>query len=132
MENNLPELTVPELGVMEILWREGRALTNGEITRFSTDAKRSIHYIHNVTRRLLKKNAIQEYGYLKEGPTISRTFIPTFSDTAYGIKKIKDVIVEPNEGLPVLFSAMIDDDRLHEETIHRLEELIQQRKQRMK
>jgi predicted transcriptional regulator len=91
-----------------------------ESSKKRTWKDRSLHVIIN---NLLDKGAIEEYGFVKEGRTISRTFVPVLSREDYYKSMLADC---ESDELLTLFSAVVRDRAdVEDETVDMLEGIVQ-------
>ena len=67
-------LTKNEIEIMDVLWREERALSRGEILTLSDDKTWMDSSIHILLNSMLRKGAIKEAGFVKCGKTCGRVY----------------------------------------------------------
>ena len=117
------DLTKNELQFIGVLWRSQSPMTAPEILNSPTErawADRSLHVILN---NLLEKGAIAEHGFVKEGRTISRTFVPVLSREEYYTSMLAEC---ESEELLTLFSAVMRRrSDIGDEAVDELESIIQ-------
>ena len=78
-------LTRNEIEIMDVLWRENRALSRGEILSLSTDKTWMASSVHILLNSMLKKGAIREAGFVKCGKTCGRVYEAAFSCEEYHV-----------------------------------------------
>ncbi len=78
-------LTKNEIEIMDVLWRENRALSRGEILSLSTDKTWMDSSVHILLNSMLKKGAIREAGFVKCGKTCGRVYEAAFSCEEYHV-----------------------------------------------
>ncbi len=78
-------LTKNESEIMDVLWRENRALSRGEILSLSTDKTWMDSSVHILLNSMLKKGAIREAGFVKCGKTCGRVYDAAFSCEEYHV-----------------------------------------------
>jgi len=98
------ELTKNELQVMAVLWHAGKAMTSSEIRRQSVVKTWKDASIHIILNKLLEKGAVCEYGFVKDGKAIARTFVPSLSQSGYYEAHFAGYAPED---IPVAFSAFL-------------------------
>lgn len=117
------ELTRNEIEIMEVLWNAKRPLTGTDIIRLSGDTKTwKSSSIHILINSLLKKGAIKEFGFVKTGKGYGRTFLPTESGDDYYAHYLAAIAQRTN--IKKVFAALFDAQRISDETILELEELL--------
>lgn len=120
------ELTKSEHELMELLWEANKPLSQGEILAAGSRSwkDRSIFVLIN---GLLEKQMIQTVGMVKSGKVYARTFAPTCSREEYYAK----ILSAHSPNLPGLVSALLDHTEVSTDTIHKLEELLKEKKREM-
>ncbi len=78
-------LTKNEIEIMDVLWRENRALSRGEILSLSVDKTWMDSSVHILLNSMLKKGAIREAGFVKCGKTCGRVYEAAFSCEEYHV-----------------------------------------------
>jgi len=119
------ELTLNELQFMTVLWCADAPLSSSEILKRSVDKTWKDASLHTILNKLIDKGAIAEHGFVKDGKSISRTFIPALSCEEYyklffASHMTKDI--------PMILSALMNRADLDAETIDKLEKIIQDRR----
>lgn len=120
------ELTKSELDVLEILLNASKPLSKSDILEHSSADKcwkdSSIHILLN---SLLKKEAIQEVGFVRTGKGYGRTFAPTDKGTSYFSNLLIDLTKKTKACK--IFSQLIHADVFSQEELQELEDLIKER-----
>jgi len=99
-------LTKNEIEIMDVLWREGRALSRGEILSLSEDKNWMDSSVHILLNSMLKKGAIREAGFVKCGKTCGRVYEAVLSCEAYYVSTLDSTRTKPT--LPKLLEAYMD------------------------
>lgn len=123
------ELTKSELEIMNVIWKENKPLTRGEILKCSGDKTWKDSSIHILLNGLMKKNAIVEAGFAKSGKTYGRVYAANISGEEYYCSKI--LAYCGKDGLPGIFSALIRSDGITLELIDQLEKMLEDRKKEL-
>ena len=76
-------LTKNEIEIMDVLWREERALSRGEILSLSDDKTWMDSSVHILLNSMLRKGAIKEAGFVKCGKTCGRVYEAALSCEEY-------------------------------------------------
>ena len=76
-------LTKSEQEIMDVLWKQGEALTSSEIIEFSTNRSWSNTSIHLLLKSLLDKSVIEVDGFKRTTKNYARTFKPSISQYDY-------------------------------------------------
>ena len=118
-------LTPNELQFMRVLWKADKPLTSREILTLSVDKKWQDTSLHTILKKLLEKRAVIEHGFVKDGKTISRTFVPALRCEDYYAEVFADY---PANDVPRLFSALMRRSDFDAKVIEKLEEIIRLRR----
>jgi len=127
-------LTDREYKVVSIIWSEGRGLTSEEIYTLFPNSALKQSALHPTINGLLKKDMIYVESMVQSGRTYARIFNTTMTMEEYHSRQIKDehsYMREKEKKLPGLFAALIDDDDIHQDTLAKLEKLIEERKKEL-
>ena len=89
-------LTKNEIEIMDVLWRENRALSRGEILSLSTDKTWMDSSVHILLNSMLKKGAIREAGFVKCGKTCGRVYEAAFSCEEYHVSTLDSTVCLPD------------------------------------
>jgi len=89
-------LTKNEIEIMDVLWREDRALSRGEILSLSTDKTWMDSSVHILLNSMLKKGAIREAGFVKCGKTCGRVYEAAFSCEEYHVSTLDSTVCVPD------------------------------------
>lgn len=76
-------LTKNEIEIMDVLWKQARPLSRGEILSLSEDKTWMDSSVHILLNSMLKKGAIREAGFVKCGKTCGRVYEATLSCEEY-------------------------------------------------
>ncbi len=115
-------LTKNEIEIMDVLWREDRALSRGELLSLSTDKTWMDSSVHILLNSMLKKGAIREAGFVKCGKTCGRVYEAAFSCEEYHISTLDSTKCVPD---PVkLASAYLAAYGLSGEQLVQIRELL--------
>ena len=116
-------LTKNEIEIMDVLWRENRALSRGEILSLSTDKNWMDSSVHILLNSMLKKGSIREAGFVKCGKTCGRVYEAAFSCEEYHVGTLDSISCVPD---PVkLVKAYIDSRGLSAEQAGQIRELLE-------
>ena len=115
------ELTKNELQIMTVLWRAGKPLTGTQIRQQSVDKTWKDGSLHIILNKLLGKGALAEHGFIKDGKSIARTFVPTFTREEYYDTYMAGYA---KEDVSVLFSALLKREDIDSETTSKLKDII--------
>ena len=105
-------LTKSEREIMDVLWKQGKALTSSEIIEFSTNRSWGNTSIHLLLKSLLDKSVIEVDGFKRTTKNYARTFKPSISQYDYFFQ-------ENFRGIPLekrmkFIEAVIQDTSLEE------------------
>ena len=115
-------LTKNEIEIMDVLWRENRALSRGEILSCSTEKTWMDSSVHILLNSMLRKGAIREAGFVKCGKTCGRVYEAAFSCEEYHVSTLDSTECVPD---PVkLVKAYIDSRGLSEEQAAQIRALL--------
>ncbi len=89
-------LTKSELEIMEVLWAADEPLCRADIIARSQDKTWKDSSVHILLNSMLKKEAIQEAGFVRRGKGYGRVFTPAISEEAYSCRQP----VQPERAAP--------------------------------
>ena len=116
-------LTKNEIEIMDVLWREERALSRGEILSLSSDDKTWMDSsIHILLNSMLRKGAIKEAGFVKCGKTCGRVYEAALSCEEYYASTLTSTKKVPE--ISKLLEAYIQFNGVDADTIKALEEVL--------
>lgn len=115
-------LTKNELEIMDVLWREGRALSRGEILNLSEDKTWMDSSVHILLNSMLKKQAIREAGFVKCGKTCGRVYEAALSCEEYYVSTFSSTRTQPD--FAKLLQAYIAQVGLSAETAEALRAIL--------
>lgn len=123
------ELTKIELEVMNVLWSSDKPLAKSEIAKLCDNKSWKDSYTHLLITGLMKKGAIRENGVKKVGKTWASVYEANIScEEYYGDHVFQS---SRKEVLPMLFHALIRNEKLSPEIIDELEEMLEKRKEEL-
>lgn len=123
-------LTKNEIEIMDVLWRENRALSRGEILSLSGEKTWMDSSIHILLNSMLKKGAICEAGFVKCGKTCGRVYDAAISCEEYYASTFDSTKKKPS--VPKLISALIAREGIDADTIGQIEEILNNEKASLK
>lgn len=119
-----------ELEIMELFWREDRALTHADISKLLEDTVgRNTVYLHLNT--LLDKGAIQTGPSVRRGRTYGRTFIAAITKSKYMAMQVAGFVRDDDERLRSVFAALIDTTYIDSATLDELSAIIEQKRKEL-
>ena len=89
-------LTKNEIEIMDVLWKEERALSRGEILSLSEDKSWMDSSVHILLNSMLRKGAIREAGFVKCGKTCGRVYEATMSCEEYHVSTLDSTRMWPS------------------------------------
>lgn len=128
-------LTKNEQEIMEVLWRENRALSRSEIIDLSEDRSWKASSIHILLNQLIEKEAIKVSGFVKTGKNYGRIYAPMYSEEEYYARQFKDSRSYQQEkaaSIVNFVSAFISNEEIDEQTIDNLEKLLEKKRKELK
>ena len=124
------ELTKIELEVMNVLWSSDKPLAKSEIAKLCDNKSWKDSYTHLLIVGLIKKGAVKENGVKKVGKTWASAYEANISCEEYYANHVFNGSTK--EVLPMLFHALIRNDKLNTDIINELEEMLEKRKEELK
>ena len=106
-------LTKNELEIMDVLWKEGRPLSRGEILSLSGEKSWMDSSVHILLNSMLKKGAIREAGFVKCGKTCGRVYEATLGCEEYYVSTFDSTRTRPQ--MAKIVKAYVDKVGLPEE-----------------
>lgn len=119
-------LTKNEIEIMDVLWKEKRPLSRGELLSLSEGKTWMDSSIHILLNSMLKKGAIFEAGFVKCGKTCGRVYDAKITCEEYYASTIDSTKCKPS--FPKLISALIEKEGIDAETIAQIEEVLNKEK----
>lgn len=119
-------LTKNEIEIMDVLWKEDRPLSRGEILSLSEDKTWMDSSVHILLNSMLKKGAIREAGFVKCGKTCGRVYEAALSCEEYYASTFDSTKKKPS--FPKLMSAFIASEGIDRATIEELEKILKNEK----
>ena len=123
-------LTKNELEIMDVLWREGRALSRGEILSLSGDKNWMDSSVHILLNSMLKKGAIREAGFMKCGKTCGRVYEAALSCAQYHVSTLTSTAAVPS--LPELLLAYVEQEHPTLAALSAAEQVLKTEKAKLK
>ena len=128
-------LSYTEWVVMETLWEADRPLTNPEIYELSgKEGWQGTRTVNAITKRLAKRGTIKEGNVVKKAKAFAQEYVPTITAEEYLERQItesKKFQNHPDEVILTLFPVMINKQKIDNETLLELENIIQEYKKRV-
>ena len=121
------ELTKSELEIMDVLWNKQVPLSRSDLLTDDSEKGWKDSSIHILLNGLLQKGAIREAGFVRCSKTYGRTFVPTMSREEYFASTIFSHRNNPE--LEGLFRALLSRPEVDNQTLDRLQLLIDNRRQ---
>lgn len=119
-------LTKSELEIMEVLWAADEPLCRADIIARSQDKTWKDSSVHILLNSMLKKEAIQEAGFVRRGKGYGRVFTPAISEEAYFAGNLFNR--KDSAQLSRLFAALVNSDGVTPALLDELEGMIQTRR----
>lgn len=123
-------LTKNEIEIMDVLWKESRPLSRGEILNLSEDKTWMDSSVHILLNSMLKKGAIREAGFVKCGKTCGRVYEAALTCEEYYASTFDSTKKRPS--FPKLMSAFISNEGIDAKTIAELERILENEKLALK
>ncbi|PUA37566.1 CopY/TcrY family copper transport repressor [Paenibacillus elgii] len=122
--SHIPHITEAESEVMKLLWQQEPLSSNEIIAQLSTQMSWSDQTIKTFINRLLKKNAIR---FVKSGKNY--LYYPVVSQHDYLKAENKSFLHRVYNGaIGMLFSKFLEEEKLSEEEIERLQQMLESKK----
>lgn len=115
-------LTKNEIEIMDVLWKEERALSRGEILSLSEDKSWMDSSVHILLNSMLKKGAIREAGFVKCGKTCGRVYEAALSCEEYYVSTFESTRKKPS--IVLILEAYLKRKSLTEEEHSGIRELL--------
>lgn len=125
-------LSENEKNIMDIFWKESKALSTSDIIESPHPRNWKDSSIHILINSLLKKGAIEIAGFVKTSKTYARTFKPTISYEDYSAMQLLESKSYKNCSLPKIVASLIDhieDAEERDSLIKDLEKIISNKKE---
>ena len=123
-------LTKNELKIMDVLWREGRALSRGEILSLSEDKTWMDSSVLILLNSMLKKGAIREAGFMKCGKTCGRVYEAALSCAQYHVSTLSSTTAVPS--LSELLAAYVEQEHPTMAALAAAEKILKAEKTKLK
>lgn len=122
-------LTKNEIEIMDVLWKEERALSRGEILSLSDDKTWMDSSVHILLNSMLRKGAIKEAGFVKCGKTCGRVYEAALSCEEYYASTFRSTKKSPE--LSKLLEAYFKIEGIDLETIESVEAVLKDAKEKL-
>lgn len=135
MDNNSFSLTKNEQEIMDLLWSQDKALSRSEIIELSTERSWKKSSIHILLNSLLEKGAIRVEGFVKTGKNYGRTYSAAVTQEEYQIMQFKqgaNYLKSKSSAITGLVSALVQNEDIDNDTLDRLEAILQTRRSEKK
>lgn len=135
MDNNSFSLTKNEQEIMDLLWSQDKALSRSEIIELSTERSWKKSSIHILLNSLLEKGAIRVEGFVKTGKNYGRTYSASVTQEEYQIMQFKqgaNYLKSKSSAITGLVSALVQNEDIDNDTLDRLEAILQTRRSEKK
>lgn len=119
-------LTKNELEIMDVLWREDRALSRGEIISLSEEKSWMDSSVHILLNSMLRKGAICEAGFVKCGKTCGRVYAAAVTVEQYYASTFDSTQKKPD--FAKLLQAGIEMYGISSETAEKMEKILKEHK----
>ncbi len=116
------ELTKSELEIMDVLWEAGEPLSRSDLLERSEKKSWKDSSVHILLNGLLRKEIIEEAGFVKRSKTYGRTFVPTMSREAYYAQAVYGHTYRPD--LTGLIAELLSQQSPDKATLQKIDELI--------
>ena len=91
--------------------------------------------IHILLNSMLEKGAVEVAGFEKMGSHYGRTYAPALSESQYAAQQIKSMSSykkSQGQAMRCIFSALLDDSNVDDETLRDLEKMLRDRRTKNK
>ena len=119
-------LTKSELEIMEVLWAADEPLCRADIIARSQDKTWKDSSVHILLNSMLKKEAIQEAGFVRRGKGYGRVFTPAISEEAYFAGNLFN-----RKDSAQLSAGLVKSDGVTPALLDELESMIQTRREEL-
>lgn len=117
-------LTKSEQEMMAVFWDAGKPLSQPELLAQAGQKSWKDSSVYILINNLLKKGVLREEGFVRSGKAYARTFAPAMTYEEYCACEIRSLARKAS--LPKLFSALMADSNISEQTIQELQKLLEQ------
>ena len=128
-------LTKSEMEIMTVLWEADHPLSRTEILENSKEKSWKDSSIHILLNSMLEKGAVEVAGFEKMGSHYGRTYAPALSESQYAAQQIKSMSSykkSQGQAMRCIFSALLDDSNVDDETLRDLEKMLRDRRTKNK
>lgn len=130
---NIGTLSANELCIMQLLWKEGRALSRPEILEGIPDKKWNPNSIHLILNNMIQKGVLDVEGLARCGRGYGRTYIPKVTQAQYAAAQTIEATPNMNQRqrLTGVFASLVDIKGIDKETIEEIEAMIAEKKREL-
>lgn len=118
-------LTRSEMEIMDVLWNSGKPMSRSDILESSPDKSWKDSSVHILLNGLLRKEIIQEAGFVKRSKTYGRTFVPTVTREEFFAANAFAYKYKPNAAS--LVEAIVRNSDLSNQELLRIRDFISSR-----
>jgi predicted transcriptional regulator len=126
-------LTISELSILQLLWKEERALSRPEILENLPTLDFTPASIHAVLNSMIDKGVLEVEGLVRCGKIYGRTYRPTMTQEDYTAAQI--VKLTPNltqhKRITGIFAALVNYKGIDLETIEELEAMLKEKRKEL-
>lgn len=126
-------LTISELSILQLLWKEERALSRPEILEKLPSLDFTPASIHAVLNSMIDKGVLEVEGLVRCGKIYGRTYRPTMAQEEYAAAQI--VKLTPNltqhKRIISVFAALVNYKGIDSETIDELEAMLEEKRKEL-
>lgn len=123
-------LTKNELEIMNVLWQSDTDLVRGDIIELSPHRSWRENSIHVILNALIRKGAIKVIGMKLSGKRFGRTYGPNLTKEVYLSAQVPHTTDTSNNPITCLFSALIRDTGVSEETLDELQKILDEQRRK--
>lgn len=116
-------LTKNEIEVMDVLWKADQPLSRAQLITESVERTWKESSIHVLLNSLLRKGAICEAGFVKNGKAIGRTYAAAITCEEYHALAAASNTKQKPE-LTKLFAALLKEFKPSKETLEELQTIL--------
>lgn len=122
------KMTKSEEQLMEIFWKESKALTSNDIVDMNIKKTWGAGLVQNMIRSLIKKGLLKTCGLKQYGTQYARELMPAMNKETYVAQLVMDTGIARNS-LTKVMAALAEEADNKEEVINQLEDIIKQLKE---
>ena len=126
-------LTISELSILQLLWKEDRALSRPEILEKLPSLDFTPASIHSVLNSMIDKGVLEVEGLVRCGKIYGRTYRPTMTQEDYAASQM--IKLTPNltqhKRIISVFAALVSHRGIDIETIDELESILNEKRKEL-